>query len=509
MAWPADTNRSHPYLVTLAVLMAALLWQGCAMTPALPVTDAAESLPDTYDTVLFQSDEASEEAAMESPAMPTAEPITLWWQEWGDARLDLIVDSVLVANADIRMAAARVLEVQEAFRISRSARLPMVQATADGSRQNTPTNIGATGRFSESIPGFPDRFDVTQYSASLGLAWELDFWGKARASSKAAFSQFVATAAEYEAARIGVVSETISDYFELLDVREQIRLADEQLSLLDERLEVTSDRYRRGLVSSFEWYGLQQQTDEAKAARPMLDVQYVTARGRLAVLLGGSAETVESLIDMEGAPLASGAHFPDVLPSELVRGRPDVAAAAARLETARQMVGVRRAEQFPSFSLTAAGGTQSSDLVNLLETSTQRFWLFGGSLTAPVFASGARRAAVRQAWAQYEQAAAAYEKAVLSAFQDVSGALAGFTAEDQRLQAVVSAHQAARASHVTARDRYLRGVGNYTALVDARLNELRTRTALSSAIRSAALARLNVYRAIGGNWLPESDSHSD
>ncbi|MDE2996771.1 MAG: TolC family protein, partial [Bacteroidota bacterium] len=346
MAWPADTNRSHPYLVTLAVLMAALLWQGCAMTPALPVTDAAESLPDTYDTVLFQSDEASEEAAMESPAMPTAEPITLWWQEWGDARLDLIVDSVLVANADIRMAAARVLEVQEAFRISRSARLPMVQATADGSRQNTPTNIGATGRFSESIPGFPDRFDVTQYSASLGLAWELDFWGKARASSKAAFSQFVATAAEYEAARIGVVSETISAYFELLDVREQIRLADEQLSLLDERLEVTSDRYRRGLVSSFEWYGLQQQTDEAKAARPMLDVQYVTARGRLAVLLGGSAETGESLIDMEGAPLASGAHFPDVLPSELVRGRPDVAAAAARLETARQMVGVRRAEQF-------------------------------------------------------------------------------------------------------------------------------------------------------------------
>ena len=509
MAWPSDTHRSHSFTTTLLIVVAAMVWQGCAMTPAVPATDAADSLPDVYDSTPFRSELDSTAAAIDPPAVPTAQSIALWWQEWGDERLNTVVDSVLTANADMRIAAARVLEVQEAFRITRSARLPAVQATADGSRQNTPTNIGATGRFSESIPGFPDRFDVTQYSASLGLAWELDFWGKARASSRAALSQFIATKAEYEAARMGIVSETISAYFELLDLREQIRLADEQLSLLDERLEVTRDRYRRGLVTSFEWYALQQQADEARAARPMLDAQYVAARGRMAVLLGGTAETVEAMVDLESAPLASGAHLPDVLPSELIQARPDVAAAAARMEAARQMVGVRRAEQFPSFSLTAAGGTQSSDLADLVNTSSQRFWLFGGSLTAPVFASGARRAAVRQAWAQYEQAAAAYEKAVLTAFQDVSGAMAGFTAEDQRLQAVVSAHQAARASDVTARDRYLRGVGSYTALVDARLNELRTRTALSAAIRSSALARLNVYRAIGGDWLPVTDSHLD
>jgi len=505
MASPSDTPTILGQRIRFSglVIVAALLWQGCSMTPSVTAPETADDLPATYDTEPFRAEAG---VVAESPAMPTSEPIALWWQEWEDERLNALVDSVLTANADIQVAAARILEVQEAFRITRSSRLPAIQATADGSRQNTPTNIGATGRFSESIPGFPDRFDVTQYSASLGMAWEIDFWGKARASTNAALAQFVATQAEYEAARIGIVSETISAYFEVLDIREQIRLADEQLILLDERLENTRDRYNRGLVPSFEWYALQQQTDEARAARPLLDAQYVTARGRLAVLLGGTATSVEELIDMDGAPLASGAHIPDVLPSDLVRARPDVAAAAARLEVARQMVGVRRAEQFPSFSLTAAGGTQSSDLADLLETSTQRFWLFGGSLTAPVFASGARRAAVRQAWAQYEQAAASYEKAVLTAFQDVSAALAGFTAEDQRLKAVVSAHQAARASHVTARDRYLKGIGNYTSLVDARLNELRTRTALSTSIRTSALARLNVYRAIGGDWLPAPDT---
>lgn len=472
----------------LLVVGGLVLLQACSMTPAVPIPDTATSLPDAFDS------------SAEQVVVRSDEDVAAWWKEWEDERLNSVIDTVLSTNTDLRMAAARVLEVQETHRISRSAHLPAVQASADASRQNTPTNIGATGRFSESIPGFPDRFDVTTYSASLGMAWELDFWGKARAGSRAALAQVIATEADYEAARMGIVAEAVSAYFELLDVREQIRLADAQLSLLDERLESTQERYQRGLVSSFEWYALQQQADEARATRPLLDAQEVAAEGRLAVLMGGTATMVHDMIGPDGAPLASGAHLPDELPSELIKARPDVMAAAARLEAARQLIGVRRAEQFPSFSLTASGGTQSSDLAELVNTTTQRFWLFGGSLTAPVFASGARRAAVRQAWAQYEQAEAAYEKAVLTAFQDVSGALAVFAAEDQRLEAVVSAFQNARASNATARDRYVRGVGTYTALVDARLNELRTRVALSAATRSAALARLGVYRSIGGAW---------
>ncbi len=487
-----------------AMVLVMLGLQACSMTPSITHPDTAETLPEQFDGNHIEPEGAS----MGVTIVASDESVAQWWQEWGDDRLNRLVDSVLAANLDLRMAASRVLEVQANHRITRSAQLPAVQASVDGSRQSTPTNAGATGGFSKSIPGFPERFDVETYSASLGLAWELDFWGKARAGSRAALAQVLATEADFEAARIGIISETISAWFELMDLQEQTDLADDQIDLLEERLEVTRDRYRRGLVTSFEWYALQQQVDEARATRPLLDAQIVAARGRLAVLLGGTASTVADFTGPEGAPLASGAHIPDELPSELIKARPDVMAAAARLEAARQAIGVRRAEQFPSFSLTASGGTQSSQLADLVNTSTQRFWLFGGALTAPVFASGARRAAVRAAWAQYEQAAAAYEKTVLSAFQDVSASLAVFSAEEQRVQAVVSAYQTARASHVTARDRYLRGVGTYVILVDARLNELRTRNALSSAIRSAALARLNVYRSIGGAWASSPDTPS-
>jgi len=175
-------------------------------------------------------------------------------------------------------------------------------------------------------------------------------------------------------------------------------------------------------------------------------------------------------------------------------------AAEARMEATRQMIGVRRAEQFPSFSLTASGGTQSNTLGDLAQTS-QKFWLFGGSLTAPVFAAGARRAAVKVAWAQYEQAALAYEKAILTAFRDVSAALVLLSAEQQRYSASQSSLNAAGASLDLMNRRFARGVGDYGSLIDSELNHLRAATAMTTAQRSNTLARLTLYRAIGGKWV--------
>jgi len=459
------------------------------MAPQMIQSDVASRLPESFveaDTHVFTAVKEADSSA--------------WWDMWEDPVLSALLDSALVANLDLRIAAARVMEVQQSHRATRSAQFPGVQLNADGNRQNTPTNLGATGQFSSSIPGFPDRFDVTTYSASLGMSYELDFWGKARASSRAALSQLIATEADYVAARMGVMSEVISTYFEIRDLQQQVRLTEEQVGLLKERLEITEDRYRRGLVSSFEWYSIQQTSDEARAARPSVDAALVGAYARLGVLLGTIPSQTRELVGVSDAPVSYAAPLPDELPSELVLSRPDVIAAAARLESARQAIGVRRAEQFPSFSLTASGGRQSSDLGALVETS-QRFWLFGGSLTAPVFAAGARRAAVKMAWAQYEQAAAAYEKAVLTGFQEVSSSLSMFDAEHQKMEAMTSSNASASASYETMRDRYERGVGDYVSLIDARLNELRTQGSISTATRSGALAKLTLYRALGGVWV--------
>jgi hypothetical protein len=159
--------------IRTAVLFLALTGlSACSMTPAVTEPAPSDALPASFD------------APDPSGVTRIAELAEPWWAAWESPELDTLIDSVVVANLDLEMAAARVLEVQEAYRMSRSGQLPALQASAGGTRQNTPTNLGATGRFASSIPGFPERFDVTTYSASLGLAWELDLWGRARAPGR-------------------------------------------------------------------------------------------------------------------------------------------------------------------------------------------------------------------------------------------------------------------------------------------------------------------------------------
>ena len=473
----------------IAAFALSFVLAGCSMAPVVAEPDAVENLPSEFDG----------EEYMATGSLDNV-PTLHWWNGYGDHVLNAIVDTALVANLDLHIAAARVLEVQQAHRITRSAQFPGIQAGARGDKQDIPANTGATGSFAGSIPGFPDRFETTTYSASLSLAYELDIWGRARANSKAALSNWNASRADFIAIRMGIISEVISTYFEIRDVQSQIALMTEQKELLHDRVEITDQRYDRGLGTSFELYAIRQSFDDLRAQLPLVHALEYDAISRLSVLLGKPMSHLETMLGTSVDNKSVMPELPAGLPSELVQVRPDVMAASARMEAARQMIGVRRAEQFPSFALTASGGTQSRTLSNLVETS-QKFWMLGGSLTAPVFASGARKAAVKAAWAQYEQAALSYEKAVLTAFRDVSSALVMYAGEQERSGAARSSLAAATASADLMSKRYTRGVGDYASLVDAKLNEIRARTSVSSAQRADAMARLSLYRAVGGVWV--------
>ena len=424
-----------------------------------------------------------------------------WWREFGDPTLDALVDTVLERNHDLAAAVARVSEVQNLYRISRASLAPAVQLSIDGSRQEIPTNTGATRNISENIPNFPERFDFTTYSASLGLGFELDFWGRVRSQRNAALSRFFASQEDLRTARLGVISETIATYFEILERRLQVELSESNVDLLSERTELTRDRYERGLATSFELYAIEQEFEDAKAGLPLLERQVFDAEGRMAILLGSYRSGTESLPQpLALMSVASLGTIPAGLPSELVRNRPDVAAAAYRLEAARQQVGATRAEQFPRFSLTGSAGTQSGTLEDLVDTS-QRFWLFGGSLTAPIFNAGALRANVRVAWAQYEQQAAAYQKVVLTAFKEVETALTTVEKEVERYRFLREALVRAEESAANQERRYVRGIGDYLAFVDAQRNLIRVKSTIASSERSLAVARLNVHRSLGGQWV--------
>ena len=312
-----------------------------------------------------------------------------WWHGFGDPNLNQLVDSVIARNLDLQVAVARVAELQNRFRIARSEQFPRTALATRRDQQDIPSNTGIGGQLGgrTNIPGglvLPDRFEITTYSASLGFAYEIDFWGRVRGTKRAALREYFATQSDVRTILLGIIGETIATYFEIAARQHILALARESLSILVERGEIMSERYERGLSSSLELYAIQQELDATKADLPVLESQLEMARGRLSLLLGRFRAPTDTMLVPESTYAYALEEIPSGLPSDLLQDRPDVVAAFQRLEAARERIGVARAARFPSFSLTGTAGMQSSELSDIVQIS-QKFWLFGTGLTTPIF----------------------------------------------------------------------------------------------------------------------------
>ena len=478
----------RPFFV--ASLLVAVGLAGCSMAPRLE--DRVQPLPEQFEAATLADQSAQH----------------YWWHGFGDPYLNQLVDSVIARNLDLRVAVARVAEVQNQFRIARAEQFPSMELSARRDQQDTPSNIGIGGQLGDrfNVPGaptFPDRFDYTTYSASLGFAYEIDFWGRVRGTKQAALQEFFATQSDVRTVLLGVIGETVATYFEIAARQRTLELTQESVRILAERAEVLSDRYERGLASPLEFHAAQQELHAAKADLPVLESQLDATRGRLALLSGRYRVPIDSMLIPESAYVYALEEIPSGLPSDLLQERPDVLAAFQRLEAARERIGAARAVQFPSFSLTGAAGTQSSVLSDIVQTS-QNFWLFGAGLTAPIFNAGSIRANIRVAWAQYEQLALQYEKTVLMAFRDVEGALVNYGKLKERHASLTAAQASARDRVQIQELRYLRGTGDYLGFLDARRNLVLSEIGLTESRRSLAEARLAVHRSLGGTWIQEA-----
>lgn len=478
--------------ISAALLAGGVLLAGCSMTPSMPTPEAEQTLPDSFAT-------APADSLLPAAAGDTARVASeRWWTAFGDSTLTTLVDTVLADNLDLASARARVEELAAQFRIARAPLFPSANASGEYSFQSQPANTGIGGEFGGGRGG-PDRFGFSTYQASLGLSYEIDFWGRVRDQRKAALSQYFATAADLQTARISVVSQTISTYFQVAALQRQVALGRRNVDLLQQRLAITEDRYARGLVPSFQVFTVRQNLEAAEAEQPQLESDLYDARSRLSTLLGQFAGGEQALLPdtLEASPALS--PVPAGLPSELLMQRPDVRAGALRLEAARRQIGVARAERLPNLSLTGAGGTQSSDLASLVDLD-QRFANFAAQLTAPLFQGGRLQANIDAAEARYKQQAANYEKTVLTAFREVKASLVAYEKARERLRSVTEEVASARSSFETQRDRYERGVGDVLSLLDTERGLIRARTRQAAARLAAVNAKLALHRALGGSW---------
>jgi multidrug efflux system outer membrane protein len=494
-------------LFVVSALVGGLVLSGCSLTPSMPTPEAEQDLPGTFAP-------APGDTTLPAAATDTARSdAQRWWTAFGDSSLTTLVDTALAANFDLAATRARVEELAAQFRIARAPLFPSVTANGQYNYQNQPANTGIGGAIGGGggddggggPPGggqqqaFPDRFEFSTYQATLGLSYEIDFWGRVRSQRKAALNQYFATAADLQTARISVVSQTISTYYRVAALERQVQLGRRSIDLLEQRLAVTEDRYRRGLIPSFQLFTVRQSLEAARSEQPQLESQLYDNRSRLGTLLGRFAGAERALLpDTVDAALDLGP-VPAGLPADLLMQRPDVRAGARRLEAARQQIGAARAELLPSLSLTGSGGTQSSDLASLVDLD-QRFATFVAQLTAPIFQGGRLRANVDAAEARYRQQAARYQNTVLTAFQEVKAALVAYDKQRQRAQFLEEQVASARSAFEAQRDRYERGIGDLLPLLDAERALVQAQTRLAGARLAVVNARLALHRALGGPW---------
>ena len=438
-----------------------------------------------------------------------------WWRAFRDPVLDQVVDAALGSNLDLAEAVARVGQARARARVAGASQLPMMQATLGATRFDAPTNAGIGAQLEELGLGtelydafgvrLPDRIGLSSYGLGADFAYEADFWGRARSAALSAGAQRLASEADYRAARIGVISETVATYLEIVDLRSQRTFAGQIADVLAEQASLTRERYDAGLADIRGLYSAESNAVDAQANLPRIDAWRAEAEARLWVLLGGYSADLDGLLPDSLASITPLQRVPSGVPADLLVQRPDVNAARQRVEAARYALGARRAALLPSLSLSGSIGLESSDSSDWFDPD-QWYRNLSANLLAPVFQGGRLRGNVALAEAQLDEAVAAFGRSVVTAVNEVDAALTALRANRHRVSLLNGFVDEAAAEAALQERRYRSGVGDYSTVLAASHHLLSARSTLAGGERDLGLARLTLHRALGGGWTAPDES---
>ena len=405
---------------------------------------------------------------------PAASDAPLKWRDlFTDARLQTTINLALEQNRDLRVAALNVEKAQAQYRIARADLLPAVDASISNPRNNAGDS----------------------YNASLGLsAYEVDLFGRVRSLKNAAVESFFAERENRNAVQISLIAAVATQWLTLASDQDQLRLAQQTLAGRRDALTIAQGQANIGVLSDLDLAQIEVLAETARA--DVARLQTVIDQDKSALtLLTGAPLTADLLPDGLQTGQVAGA-LPVGLPSDVLLDRPDVLAAEHDLKSANANIGAARAAFFPRISLTGSTGSASSDLDGLFKSGNGA-WSFVPSISIPIFAGGANAAGLKSAEASRDIAVAQYEKAIQSAFSEVSDALAVRARIEERLSAQTAVTSAAQRTLTLSQARYDNGVDSYLSLLDAQRTLYASQQTLISlqALRANNLVAL--YKALG------------
>jgi outer membrane protein, multidrug efflux system len=435
-------------------------------------------------------------AYREAAAATVAWPAPDWWRGFGSAELDRLIARAQAGNFDIAAARARIRQADAQATIAGAPLLPTVQFSGGAQRQGS--TITASSRTATGLPvGATRNIASNSFDARLTASWEADVWGGNRAAAAAASASVAATRFDADTVALTTVAGVADTYFQILALRERLTLARRSLADAATVLEGVQARALAGTASELDVAQQRSLVESERATIPVLADQLVQRTTALAILVGVAPSELAigaGEVDDLRVPV------PDAgLPADLLRRRPDVAAAEADLIAADQRLKTAIAAKYPATTLTIGRGYESAALRDLLNPASLLFSL-AASITQPLFEGGRLDAQVSLERARIEELAQLYQRTVVQAFADVENALSAIARADEEIAARRAALEAARLAFEAAQSRYRAGTVDTITVLD-------TQRSLSDAEDALAQARLAylrgvvaLHQALGGGW---------
>ncbi len=419
-----------------------------------------------------------------------------WWEIFNDPQLNALEEKVSVSNQNVAAAAASFFAARAMVKEARSQLFPTVTTNPAITTQRPSHTLSggmsgtATGSTSSSTGTFTD------YSFPFDATWQPDLFGRIRNTIRSAAYGAQASAADLENIRLTIQADVAEDYFQLHGQDALKQLLDSTVIAYQQSLDLTRALYETGVGAEEAVAQAETQLESTQAQDTALGIQRAQFEHAIAMLTGQPASTFSIPVEpLKSIPPA----IPFGVPSQLLERRPDIAAAERLIAQANAQIGIASAAYFPTITLSATAGLESTSFVNWF-TWPSRFFSIGPAAAETLFDAGLRRATVAQFRAQFDETVANYRQTVLTAFQQVEDNLASLRILSVEIQQQDAAVKSAEKTLAIAKDRYTLGIDPYLNVITAQVSLLSNQeTAVNLRIQQMT-ASGGLIEALGGGW---------
>jgi NodT family efflux transporter outer membrane factor (OMF) lipoprotein len=479
---------SFRHHAAIAFGLAALLLSGCRVGPKYQQPPAmAQAPPATYKESPTQFPQTPGEWKVAQPQDALLRG--KWWEIYGDPELNALEEKLNVDNQSIKVSFANFMAARTLIAQARAQLYPTLTAAPTFNRS---LSSGALTNASTANTG--KESSIT--TMGLDASWAPDLWGRVRnLISEEQYSAQV-SAADLENVKLTEQATLALTFFEVHG-QDQLQAVFTQTVADDQKsLDYTRAQYETGVGTEISVVEAENTLENAQAALTGVGVARAQYEHAIAMLTGSDASTFSIPVKpLNATPPA----VPIGLPSQLLERRPDIAASERVMAAANAQIGVATAAFYPTLTLTATGGYQSSTLLNLFSWPS-RFWSLGAAASQPLFDAGLRRATVNQYIEVYNADVASYRQTVLTAFQQVEDYLAAERILSQQLQQQQAAADSAQRFVDLEISRYQLGIDPYIDVVTAQTTLLTDQQAVSNLHTQLMTASVQLIEALGGGW---------